>query len=129
MLDFCPFDFNKIDMNNLAYELVFADEWTWEKSKEKDGYQEDPKPFINENDDRRNTHYKDREDKKFVEVQHVVLLENRNPRGKNGFQQLLELISTRNGYGEEHGKRIRTERKMTQTIYRVVDMVMMLTQN
>lgn len=33
MLDFCPFDFNKIDMNNLAYELVFADEWTWERVK------------------------------------------------------------------------------------------------
>ena len=101
MLDFCPFDFNKIDMNNLAYELVFADEWTWEKVKKKTVIGEDPKPFINENDDRRNTHYKDREDKKFVEVQHVVLLENRNPRGKNGFQQLLELISTRNGYGAD----------------------------
>ena len=63
MLDFCPFDFNKIDMNNLAYELVFADEWTWEKVKKKTVIGEDPKPFINETDDRRNTHYKDREDK------------------------------------------------------------------
>lgn len=98
MLDFCPFDFNKIDMNNLAYELVFADEWTWERVKNETVIGTDTKPFINENDDRRNIHYKDREDKKFVEVQHVVLLENRNPRGKNGFQQLLELISARNGY-------------------------------
>ena len=69
MLDFCPFDFNKIDMNNLAYELVFTDEWTWERVKNETVIGEEPKPFINENDDRRNTHYKDREDKKLVEVQ------------------------------------------------------------
>ena len=85
MLDFCPFDFNKIDMNNLAYELVFADEWTWERVKNETVIGTDTKPFINENDDRRNIHYKDREDKKFVEVQHVVLLKTGIQEEKTDF--------------------------------------------
>ena len=92
MLDFCPFDFNKIDMDNLAYELVFADEWNWEKVKAKTiiGTAMKAKKihYINENDTRREINYIERG----VDVKHVMLLENDVANGKNGLQQLLELI-------------------------------------
>lgn len=106
MLDFCPFDFNPIDMNNLAYELVFANEWDWERVKHMTVIGTDKKPFINENDDRRKLHYNEKSTKEHVDIKHVVLLENRDPRGKNGFQHLLELIADKSettaGLSEEN---------------------------
>ena len=30
-LDFCPYDGKKIDPNNLAYEVICADGWDWNR--------------------------------------------------------------------------------------------------
>ena len=87
MLNFCPFEFKDIDMNNLAYELVFPNTWNWEKVKKETVIGTEKLAFINENDTRRNKHFK--ED---TTVQHVILLETKKKGGKNGFQRLLDLI-------------------------------------
>ena len=91
MLNFCPFEFKDIDMNNLAYELVFPNTWNWEKVKEGTVIGTEKLAFINENDTRRNKHFK--ED---TTVHHVILLETKKKGGKNGFQRLLDLIENNN---------------------------------
>ena len=57
MLEFCPYDFEPIDPNNLAYEAVFfgteaGNKYTWEKVKEIVGMEKVPK-YIAEKSKRR----------------------------------------------------------------------------
>lgn len=102
MLDFCPFDFKKIDMNNLAYELTFPNGWSWERVKRDTVVGEDKKFFINENDKRQTRHYKD--DKS---VKHIVLLENGKKGGKNGFKIFCEYLE----YKKEERKKENLDHK------------------
>ena len=106
MLDFCPFDFEKIDMENLAYELVFLNGWSWERVKE-DTIFGDPEleAYIVENDTVRSEEFLER---KKVDVQHVILLEDKSGK-KCGFQHVLELIEKKGGdlrYELENGQHI-----------------------
>lgn len=87
MLDFCPFDFKKIDTENLAYELTFPNNWDWERVKTKTIVGEEKLFFINENDHRRDKHF--REDSTNTQI---ILLENGKRGGKNGFKIFCEFL-------------------------------------
>lgn len=97
-MDFCPFDFKKIgeDKENLAYELVFPENWTWDAIKKETVVGEQKRTFISENDRRRDKHF--REDRT---VEHVMLLERKKATGKSGFTLLKELIAFHNANREE----------------------------
>lgn len=86
-LDFCPFDFEKIDMDNLAYELVLQDGWTWENVKKKTVVGEAPRRFIIENDIRAKERFNDKSTS-----ERVFLSETGKPGGKNGFKLFCEMI-------------------------------------
>lgn len=86
MLTFCPYEFKEIDMNNLAYELVFPKNWNWEDVKEQTVVGTKKLPFISENDQRRAKHFKENEEN------HIILLETKKKGGKNGLTLLKELI-------------------------------------
>lgn len=89
MLTFCPYEFKEINMNNLAYELVFPKKWNWEDVKNKTVVGTKKLPFISENDTRREKHFKKNDEK------HIILLEN-SKGGKNGLALFKELIAYRN---------------------------------
>lgn len=90
-LDFCPFDFEKIDMDNLAYELVLQDGWTWENVKKKTVVGEAPRRFIIENDIRAKERFNDKSTS-----ERVFLSETGKPGGKNGFKLFCEMIDINN---------------------------------
>ena len=106
MLDFCPFDFEKIDMENLAYELVILNGWTWEKVKERTIFgAPELEAYIVDNDTVRSEEFLER---KKADVQHVMLLEDRTGK-KCGFQHVLEMIEKNGGelkYEYEKGQHI-----------------------
>lgn len=106
MLDFCPFDFTKIDMENLAYELVPLNGLTWEKIKEETFFGEsEVLDYIEENDTVRSEEFLER---KKTDVQHVMVLEDRAGK-KSGFQHILELLEKNGGdirYEFENGQHI-----------------------
>lgn len=91
MLDFCPYDFNTIDLENLAYELVFPRGWTWEKVKRETVVGDIKRNFINENETLRNKFF----GKDNVRPR-VMLLEAQRKGGKNGFKLFKELIEYNN---------------------------------
>lgn len=84
-MNFCPFDGKMIDLRNLAYELVFAEGWNWDRVKSETVIGTDRKLYINETDTRR-SHY-DGESKDAV----VILNENR-AGGKNGLTLLCDYL-------------------------------------
>lgn len=90
-LNFCPYEFKEIDMDNLAYELVFPEDWSWEKVKNETVVGTGEKPYIAENDDRRDIHFR-----KDTTVDHIILLEAPKPGRKNGFRILIEYIEREN---------------------------------
>ncbi len=87
-LNFCPFDFEEIDMNNLAYELVFAGRWNWERVKKETIVGDRKRRYINENDRLRDQNY--REDT--TADAHVILLENRAPQGESGLKLFCRFL-------------------------------------
>lgn len=92
MFDFCPFDFKQIDVNNLAYELVFAGDWTWQEVKDKTVVGKDTPIFINDRDHRREEYLGLTQN----DTEHVVLLEVKKKGAKNGFQLFLDMVEFNN---------------------------------
>lgn len=93
-LDFCPYDGKKIDPNNLAYEVICADGWDWNRVRNETVISNKIRSYILENDVSRqkNLEFVDRE-------QHVILLASQRGNGKNGLELLKELVQ--NGENEE----------------------------
>ena len=93
-LDFCPYDGKKIDPNNLAYEVICADDWDWNRVKNETVISNKIRSYILENDVSRqkNLQFVDRE-------QHVILLASQRENSKNGLELLKELVQ--NGENEE----------------------------
>lgn len=104
-MDFCPYDGKTIDLRNLAYELVFSDEWTWNRVKEDTIVGNSRKLYINENDSRR-IRYKD-----LTEELPVILLESRTAGGKNGIELLCDYIRQQSpsgsGYAGSYEEKVR----------------------
>lgn len=90
-LNFCPYDFSEIDMDNLAYELTFPRMWSWKDVKEKTVVGTGIKIYISENDDRRDERFK-----KNTKTEHIILREHFLPGRKNGFKLLKEFIEREN---------------------------------
>lgn len=92
-LNFCPFDFVNIDPRNLAYELIFSGDWTWESVQKETVVGSairtaDNKlmSFIREQDETRGSHYKPISSS----VRPVMFLGNEEKGGKCG----LDLFET-----------------------------------
>lgn len=119
-LNFCPYEFQDIDMDNLAYELTFPKKWSWELVKEKTVVGTEQKPYIAEIDDRREVHFR-----KDGSVEHIVLLEAPRQGRKNGFQILIEYIERENAKNMEKSRKalpaIGTEDDLDEDIGLFVD--------
>lgn len=89
-LNFCPYEFTKIDMDNLAYELVFPDDWDWKDVREKTVIGTDPIRYIIENDQRRKEFFK-------REMGSPIIVQEKPVSGEiNGFDLLTEYIERKN---------------------------------
>lgn len=93
MLTFCPNDFNDIDPENLAYELVFTRgrDWDWIKNNTNIGELVDDlimEHLIEENDKRQYLHFKQN-----TKIQRVILLELSKKNTKNGLQYLIDKLN------------------------------------
>lgn len=99
-LNFCPYDGKVMDLRNLAYELVFAEGWDWNRVRTETVIGTDRKLYINEADTRR-SHYDCQ-----GESNAVILNENRTG-GRNGLTLLCDYLrsgdpeSDRNRYSRE----------------------------
>ena len=87
-LTFCPYDGKKIELNNLAYELVFPDGWNWSRVKNDTVISDRQRAYIVEHDTKRQEHlaFADKES-------HVMLLASPEKGGKNGLTLLRRLVA------------------------------------
>lgn len=89
MQEFCPYDFEKIDFNNLAYELVFPKGWNWQRVKQETIVGMDRFPYISENDKRREDHFK-----KKTSTELVIIRENSRKGGTSGFSLFKKYLES-----------------------------------
>ena len=89
-LNFCPFDFNEIDRENLAYELVMPDHRAWEAVK-KDLGLEGPDPiYLIKNDRKRYVLYKEN-----TELETIILRAATSGK-KSGLAYFIDRIEKAN---------------------------------
>lgn len=94
-LDFCPYDGKKIELNNLAYEIIHPDGWDWNRVKNETIVSDRKRSYIVEQDTRR------QEQLDFVDKEkHVILLANPDDEGKSGLTLFEELV--KNSESELH---------------------------
>lgn len=97
-MDFCPHDFERFDLDNLAYEMVFADGWDFERLCEEafgaagDELQsEQSRNYIEMEENKRSIHYAV---PGVDAVQHIILSEKRDDGMEmSGFQWIKSIFA------------------------------------
>lgn len=90
-LNYCPYDFQEIHEEKLAYELTFPKGWNWERVKKETVIGEQELSNLEENDK-----HKDERFRQSSKNEYILLKASDEEGGKSGLAQLLDRIEPNN---------------------------------